>query len=145
MIKTGPNAFLMGYRISFKVEVIRSISIRDDIVALSRNFISHYQKHELQQSGSSDVIQLERNSSRVAAAPELHAKTGENNSTASTGMETPLKCELPESINNKRGRPELSKEEMRVRLNRIRVNINYNKKSKMNQQQPSTTKVKYRQ
>ena len=45
-------------------------------------------------------------------------------------METPLKCELPESINNKRGRPELSKEEMRVRLNRIRVNIIYNRKKR---------------
>lgn len=58
----------------------------------------------------------------------MHATTDENNLAASPGLVTPVRNKLPETIIKKRGRPEISKDEMRLRLNRARVNINYNKR-----------------
>ena len=125
VIKSGPSAFLTGYRIIFNFEVEISKSGRAEIDVLTLYIISEYRNHELQKSSSSEAavrLHLERNMS-----PEKIVTDTLNSYNV---MVTPCRnaLHLDREVGlRKRGRPELSMDEMKARLNRARMNINYNK------------------
>jgi hypothetical protein len=125
VIKSGPSAFLTGYRIIFNFEVEISKSGRAEIDVLTLYIISEYRNHELQKSSSSEAavrMHPERNMSPKKIVTD----------TLNTVNVMVTPCRNAQHLDRevgllKRGRPELSMDEMKVRLNRARMNINYNK------------------
>jgi hypothetical protein len=121
VIKSGSSAFLMEYRIIFEMEVVLSKSIRSDIDALSLYIISYYQNHEMQQIGSSQLIPMQLNQK---SSQDMVVACSDNN--MSTPHQSALQLDRDDGV-KKRGRPEIKKEEMNKRLNRMRMNFNYSR------------------
>jgi hypothetical protein len=122
VIKSGSSAFLMGYRIVFEIEVVLSNSIRADIDALSQYIISYYQEPELQKSISSQAtpMQIEHQLSPEKTIGNIF----NSDNILATPLQSPLQLERDNGM-KKRGRPEITKEEINKRFNRARMNRNY--------------------